>query len=343
MEWFIQTKVRRLFFLIALAVIGWIFISGDIIGFSVLNFFCEKLGLESPVEIASLRALLLGLPVFIGLWYFRTHDTKEQIQKSQEQIEKSDKQIKISQEQVEKSDKSINTAILSNGYNLLASPELVSRCIGVKSLVTLKRDYSTFGEQIDNVTRGLILTSKERNNQPKEPTEQQKEVINASEVANFEGADFKKINLYGAKLQGANLVAAKLVEATLNFAKLQGAQLVAADLQGAQLEGAQLQGAQLLAADLQGAQLVVVNLEGANLQRANLQGANLQGARLVGVELDGANLQGANLQGANLQAAELQSANLQAAYYDKYTLFPAYFDPKVHYMIEVDPFGNPIK
>ncbi len=244
-----QTKKGRFISLIILSIVGMFLTTlfSDCI-IELLSFD----GNESQESYAasSIRVLLLGLPVFIGLWYFRTHDTREQIEKTQEHIEKSDK--------------SIHTAILSNGFILITSPELVSRCIGVKSLATLRRNYPAFSDQIDSATDGLILTSEAQLNAPEDPTNEQiKQINESSEVANFFGANLQGMSLLLAKLQGANLL----------VAKLQGSYLQGTDLQRADLRGAELQGANLEEADLRGADLRGAELQGAELQEAKLQGA----------------------------------------------------------------------
>ncbi len=236
-----QTKLGRFISLIILSIVGMFLTTlfSDCI-IELLSFDGDKF--QESYAASSIRVLLLGLPVFIGLWYFRTHDTREQIQKAQE---------------------SIHTAILSNAYTLLASTELPSRCIGVKSLATLKRNYPAFTNQIDNVTKDLILTSKERANPQKVPGSQIGAIKN-SEVANFVGAELQGVNLERAKLQGAELTGVYL----------QGAYLQWAELQGAYLQGAKLQGA-----NLQWANLKEVKLQGAYLQGAKLQEAKLQRAK----------------------------------------------------------------
>ena len=256
-----QTKIGRFFSLFLLALIGTILISKNWIfqcqGDAVLECLIVFFDLENDISISSLRGLLLGLPVFIGLWYFRTHDTKEQIQKTQEQIEKT--QVNI------------NVSLLVNGYNLLAHEKTQSRCIGLKTLVAFGNEHPNYKKEIYANLRGVDFSK-----------------------GNLVDAELQGANLNGANLHGANLNGANLNGANLQEAILDRANLFRANLQKAYLEGANLQKANLEGAYLEGANLQKANLEGASLQEANLQEAILQGTKLFGAYLEGAELTGAH-------------------------------------------------
>jgi uncharacterized protein YjbI with pentapeptide repeats len=130
---------------------------------------------------------------------------------------------------------------------------------------------------------------------------------------NFEGNDFKGVDLRYANLSGANLSNTNLSGANLSNTNLSGA-----DLSGATLYGTNLSQTNLTEADLRGANLTKTVLKSAYLTRANLSGANLDGidlrnADLTGVNLSGLDLSNKDLAGANLTGANLSNTNLQDA------------------------------
>ena len=141
---------------------------------------------------------------------------------------------------------------------------------------------------------------------------------------NFQGIDFREVDLSGANLSGADLRDANLSGAKLYGANLSGAELYGANLSGANLVGANLSGANLLYANLSGAVLWDANLSGAVLLYANLSGAELGYANLSGAKLVEANLSGANLGYANLSGADLRYVNLSGAKLIKANLSRAY-------------------
>ncbi|WP_157087527.1 pentapeptide repeat-containing protein [Anabaena sp. CA = ATCC 33047] len=93
--------------------------------------------------------------------------------------------------------------------------------------------------------------------------------------ANFEGANFSKLNLSEADLQGVNFSNANFTNALLSNTNLKEANLSNANLQGANLFNANLSGANLFNADLRKAEFKKADLKGANLSEADLRGAKL--------------------------------------------------------------------
>ena len=366
-NWLTQKKIGRFVSLVLLGCIGWFFISGNIIvhtfDWSVLIFFCEKLGLESPVEITSLRALLLGLPVFIGLWYFRTHDTKEQIQKTQEQIEKAQE--------------SINVATLSNIYGLLASPELRIRCSGVRSLFELIKNSPIVSTYFYNVTRDAMLTSEERLNAPKDPTDEEREKINKSEIANFEGDVLMNLNLTGAKLQGANFKNTCLYNVNFGRAQLQHAVFSAIapvdDTSNiiSMTPGVNMNLNSKYYMNLNSKYYMNLNSKyylskekidrdsiffhrlklygavfvGADLSKTDFRGCCLIRANFIGAILSETDFRGADLRDAffgKVKREDFLGCAFKGAYYDVHTKFLVGIEPRKLGMIEVDENGNPI-
>ncbi len=249
----------------------------------------------------NLTLLILSLPVLVLLWYYRTHDVKQQIEKAQSNI---------------------NVSLLNNGINLLLNAEKAGRnkrAAGLILLAQLRQQDEQLHPQIDAITQGIALErSKLRN-------------------AKLQGINLRDANLRGVNLQGANLRGADLRGVDLEGVGWEGADLRGVDLEGVVWEGAERKSANLQRADLQEADLRVANLFGANLRGADLRGANLRGADLRDANLQDANLQDADLRvdnlrvadlrGANLLGANLQGADLQEALYNSDTKFSAGFDP----------------
>ena len=79
------------------------------------------------IPIAAIDGVLLGLPVFVALWWFRTRDTHAQISKSQAQIHQN------------------NLAI---GLDKLVSDDSLQLAIGVQMLIQVSRNTKEFDEEI---------------------------------------------------------------------------------------------------------------------------------------------------------------------------------------------------
>ena len=324
----------------------------------------------------NLSLLVMSLPVLLALWWFRTHDTREQIKKAEQQIDAS----------IESRETSTRDSQLSTGLQLIADTDVAARCIGLIQLVLVRSRCQELEEklrkqledQIDASTQNLTLYRKGKDDS--------EEVIKLSgamlQNLNLKGAIMKKAQLLEADLRGANLVGADLREANLMGADLRGAHLDGANLEAAHLEGAHLEDAILEGANLTKAQLLGAKLTRANLERAtlieahlhvaplqitDLEGANLKGARLddaylMGTVLIGADLTKSNVPllpslawldsemikhlistdsgGANLgiNATLLEGADLRGATYDSQIGLPPYpkFDPEARGMIKVD-------
>lgn len=79
------------------------------------------------IPIAAIDGVLLGLPVFVALWWFRTRDTHAQINKSQAQIHQN------------------NLAI---GLDKLVSGDSLQLAIGVQMLIQVSKNTKEFNEEI---------------------------------------------------------------------------------------------------------------------------------------------------------------------------------------------------
>ena len=305
-NWILEHRKTSLFLAAGLGVI----LTNYIRPFVMSCIFSIK---NSSVEAAYMHGLFLGLPVFFLLWFFRTHDTQE----------------------------NLNANTFFNALNLLSQPS--SKRYGMIQLIYLRNKKKVFKDRIDRSTKGANL-------QKSDLSGLNLEEFNLSH-ANLQQVQLQRTNLKGANLQKAILQWSNLQEADLQGVQLQEANLQEADLQytllkKSNLQGAQLQDAKLQGVNLQKAQLQYTKLQGANLQKAQLQKAELQEADLTGPYLQKPHLKGADLQGAQLQEADLQSTNLeradvkgadfQGAKYNSQTKFPSGFDPEEHAMINMD-------
>ena len=230
----------------------------------------------------NITLLIMSLPVLLILWWFRTHDTRQQIEDTQKQLAESIKFRETSTYQ----------SLLSSGLEFIASDDVAGRCIGLVQLALVRNGRQEYSDQIEMYTQDLALYTEEDDE-------------SEAEVSKLRGAMLESMNLSGAIMQGAHLEAANL-----KGADLKGADLTGADLKGADLKRADLKGADLKRADLKGADLKGADLKGADLKGADLTGGDLKGVDLMGADLTGANLTKANLNGADLTGTILTGANL---------------------------------
>ena len=164
----------------------------------------------------SLIMLLLALPTVFLIWFFRTYDVREQIEKS-------------------RTNNQLNN--FANALKLFVEKENIeANCIGLKLLLEIKHQ-ELYEKQINLATKFKNLQN-----------------ANLS-GADLHGADLRNAELQGAILVGADLRwadlrgvitgqvivgrATSLINAKLQEAKLQGADLQRAELQGAKLQKAE--------------------------------------------------------------------------------------------------------
>ena len=242
---------------------------------SLIKFFNIN---ECSRFIESFQLLLLGLPVFVLLWFFRTHDTKTQI----------------------------NQADYFKGLDNLASNDVLKIAIGARQLVALRKTTKQYDKGIAIAFAQLFQSRKK--NKTKEERNQK---------IDLRPIDFSDIYLSGANLSNADLRVATLTGADLSGAGLLGADLISAKLIGADLSGADLVLVYLIFADLSEANLSRADLRGADLRIATLTGADLSGAKLIGADLSEAVLFGADLSRADLEKVKLMEADLSYADFSK--------------------------
>ena len=271
----------------------------------------NKIQMRGMVEklITSLHVIVLGLPVVTTLWWFRTNDTLEQIQKTKE---------------------STDVNILFGAQKMMF--EDIGKVPGPKTLFGFEQlmhlhQQGSYRATIDLIIRDANLAG-----------------LNLSSIsmceADLSSAILEKSLLVRADLRNAILFRANLINAKLLMADLQNANMTYADLQRAYLRAANLQGANMKRADLQRASLRNAKLQGASMEHADLQNANLQEAHLQGAnmghaDLQNADLQQAQLQGANLENATFSNAKFKGSKYSDETKLPMALNPAIEGMVKV--------
>ncbi len=331
-KWFFR---YRFLFLVIGAVSGvgllLIFMEYEILPTLLSSFDNENNNTSSNIYtrfIASFLTIILSVTVLLFLWIFRTHDTREQLDKAQTNIEQQD---------------------FHDALSMLADDKLVSQEIAVQRLIDISKTTKAYDETIklafikrmkapykeaDNMIKTIkeIKVSNKMKSvkasmlleepQPEEIFELLKNVTRrsyAQHIFLWLGERYKKNELDLEKLDLRNqdfIVMVRKKETYItDFKDKEGNvfELDCVNLAGANLSGANLSGANLKEKNLIGANLTNVNLSGAILTEANLSGANLTKANLVGEDLSGANLSGADLRNANLTRSILTRADLSRA------------------------------
>ena len=209
----------------------------------------------------NLSLLVMSLPVLLVLWWFRTYDTRQQIEKSQQQVEAS----------VRSSETNTRDSLLAIGLQLIASDSVAGRGIGLVQLALVRsRSHELenhlkkqLEDQIDASTQRLILYGEESGKY---------------DVIVLRGAMLQNLNLRGTTMMRGSLEDADLEGADLRQTNLREMQLQSSNLQEVNLEDADLSGAYLKGAQLKGARLKGARLDGAQLAEAHLEGAHVRGA-----------------------------------------------------------------
>lgn len=227
---------------------------GVVLGMLLLKVFAKYieawlvcfLGLDQDSRVIdSLQIILLGLPVFILLWYFRTYDTREQLDKSAEQINQNN---------------------YFEGLKNLVSNEQLKIEIAVQQLIQLSQTIANFngGIKLAFIKRLKIPPNEEEN----------KELTKEENVRYFSYAqyivDWLSENYPSTKLDltGCNFDNQEF-KIKINFAVFRNKKNELGQLS-------------FVKADLSEADLSGANLNGARLDEANLSGAILGKARLAG-------------------------------------------------------------
>ena len=221
--------------------------------------------------LVSIALLVISLPVLLVLWWFRTHDTREQISKAEEQIKKAEQQIDAS---IESRETSTRDSQLSTGLQLIADTDVAARCIGLVQLALVRSRCQELEEKLRDQLQGQIDASTQ-------------DLVLYKEVKDKSQRKEEFSKLRGAMLKNMNLSGAIMTKADLDEADLQGANLVETDLKRSNLYGADLRGAILMNADLAGADLDRAKLDGAKYDEYTIfpQGFDPKARGLIKIDI----------------------------------------------------------
>ena len=111
-EWILNYRLIFLFLTSALGLCILCGIQTDYYLHNISKIKNEKL-------VANIQILLISLPTLTLLWYFRTYDTREQIEKSQENIQ---------------------TSILTKAMDMITDENTDKKALGLLLLLKIKKD-----------------------------------------------------------------------------------------------------------------------------------------------------------------------------------------------------------
>lgn len=202
----------------------------------------DKMDGASERFLSSFYVIVLGLPTVTMLWFFRTHDTHEQIQKTKEG---TDANVLFGALKM----------LFDTDPNQHASAKTAA---GFALLMELRQQ----GLQRSTIDLAMCRAN-----------------LSGLDLTTFL---LRGMDLQFAKLRDVNLLNADLTGVNLRRADLSGANLQNTTLQYANLGDATLEETNLRNANLQGADLARADLNGANLMESDLRGADLRWAKYVG-------------------------------------------------------------
>lgn len=235
----------------------------------------------------------------------------------------------------------------------LADPSPAIRLAGVYSLIALADDWSEHGRIADrNVCIELLLAYLRSPQLDPTPDagdagphlhvrstivretanrlQRQPDEVGSwagCEIASFENADLRYVDLSHAKLNYCSFTKADLQHCNLTRAQLDGAYFQRANLSRALLMYIKCTGV-----NMESANLIGVQARGSTFQDGNFQRASLRAIMTFRTSFPNADFTGADLSAAMLAAAnDLPSVNLSRVIWDADTRWPVDFDPPPSY------------
>ena len=131
-NWFKECFLERRFFVLVLGALLGIALFLFVKEYDLLSkvfFYSEETteNIEKKRFITNLLPVILGLPIILFLWVFRTHDTKEQLDKAQTNIEQQD---------------------FHDALRMLADDKLISQEIAVLRLIDISKKNKIYNDTI---------------------------------------------------------------------------------------------------------------------------------------------------------------------------------------------------
>ena len=302
-NWFKECFLERRFFVLVLGALLGIALFLVVKEYDLLSkifFYSQEMTgyIEMGRFITNLAPVILGLPIILFLWIFRTHDTKEQLDKAQTNIEQQD---------------------FHDALRMLADDKLVSQEIAVLRLIDISKKTKVYDDTIKlafikrmkapykEVDEALAKTkiSKDKDKEETQETEalRLKIILKKIEYRTYAQYIFRwlgkryardELDLIRLDLRNQDFTAKKGEE--IHYFKDKNNEPFI--LYQSQLAGVMFHGEGKI--NLSKVELRLSDLSGINFTKIDLADANLQNTILIEAGLTGVNLTGANLTGADL-------------------------------------------
>ena len=234
---------------------------------SKVFFYSEETtkNIDKKRFITNLLPVILGLPIILFLWVFRTHDTKEQLDKAQTNIEQQD---------------------FHDALRMLADDKLVSQEIAVLRLSDISEKNKVYDDTIK-------LAFIKRMKAPYKEAKEAKEAVEKAKAAKKSRIQTTKLIIEALQQVERRTYAQYIFIWFLKKYKNKNLDLKNSDLSFQDFR----------AKDNKGKKIKYFRAKKGNyfvLDSVNLTGADLTGVDLTRADLTGADLTGANLTGAYL-------------------------------------------
>ncbi|BAS67794.1 pentapeptide repeat-containing protein [Bathymodiolus septemdierum thioautotrophic gill symbiont] len=262
----------------------------------ILSKYCHSLlykfitNANVAPETTPLLFVLLALPTGALLWFFRTHDTRENIHQNDlfDALKMLTDDMVVCREIATQRLIDLTEKVPEYKRNVKLSFIKALKSFSKKNLGNNKWERRTYAQHILKWFNDNNYTAEELdlNGCIFDLQDFTIEKRTSDLFKLFTQKQFKDIKFNDANLQGVNLKNVKFEQASLEDAKLQNS-----DLQGAILPKI------LMDINFQGANLQGVDLSNRELKRVNFQGSNLKNTNLSGASLSEVNFDGTDLKG----------------------------------------------
>ena len=337
-NWFKEFFLENRFYMLVLGTVLGIALFLFVKEYDLLSkvfFYSEETteNIEKKRFITNLLPVILGLPIILFLWVFRTHDTKEQLDKAQTNIEQQD---------------------FHDALRMLADDKLVSQEIAVLRLIDISEKNKVYNDTIKlafikrmkapykEVDEALAKTkiskdkeetqetdealAKTKISKDKEETQETDEALRLKIILKIilKKIEYRTYAQYifrwlGKRYARDELDLIRLDLRNQDFTAKKGEEIHYFKdknnepfiLYQSQLAGVMFHGEGKI--NLSKVELRLSDLLGINFTKIDLADANLQNTILIEAGLTGVNLTGANLRGADLREADLTGADLTGA------------------------------
>ena len=282
-NWFKECFLERRFFVLVLGALLGIALFLVVQEYDLLSkifFYSQEITgyIEMGRFITNLAPVILGLPIILFLWVFRTHDTKEQLDKAQTNIEQQD---------------------FHDALRMLADDKIISQEIAVLRLIDISKKNKIYDDTIK-------LAFIKRMKAPYKEAKEAKEAVEKAKAAKKSRIQTTKLIIEALQQVERRTYAQYIFIWFLKKYKNKNLDLKNSDLSFQDFR----------AKDNKGKKIKYFRAKKGNyfvLDSVNLTGADLTGVDLTRADLTGADLTGADLAEADLAEAILTGADLTGA------------------------------